>query len=126
MNNTKQDIIDRQEVSFSIGWRGMSARVWETHQAKGWTAASVPTSHVWQGNQLMLMVTELAEAHEALRKDLNDDKITTRKGVEVELADVIILIMNFATETGLDIAGALAEKAEFNDGREHMHGGKKF
>lgn len=104
----------------------MQSVVFETHMAKGWTANSKPEDPVWRGNQLMLMVTELAESHEAIRKDLMDDKVTTRKGVEVELADAIIRIMNFATECDLDIPGALIEKAIYNDGRAYMHGNKIF
>lgn len=40
--------------------------------------------------KLILVYTELAEAVEAYRKDLNDDHLPHRKGVEVELADAVI------------------------------------
>lgn len=38
----------------------------------------------------MLAISELAEGMEACRKDLMDDKLTHRKGIEVELADFLI------------------------------------
>lgn len=40
--------------------------------------------------KLILVYTELAEAVEAFRKDLNDDHLPHRKGIEVELADAVI------------------------------------
>lgn len=63
---------------------------------------------------LMLMVSELAECMEGERKDLMDDKLTHRRMAEVELADCIIRIMDYAGEYGFDIGGALVEKMRFN------------
>jgi NTP pyrophosphatase (non-canonical NTP hydrolase) len=123
---TDQNITPFEYVAFREGWGLMTDVVHATHIEKGWTKNSDPKSPVWQGNQIALMHGELSEAHEAIRKDLNDDKLTHRKGIEVELADVIIRIMNFARECNLDVPGALIEKAEFNRGRPFMHGDKKF
>lgn len=104
----------------------MSQQVYQTHIDKGWTKSSRPEDPVWMGNQIALMHSELSEAHESIRKGTNDDKVTWRKGYEVELADVIIRIMNFATEAKLDVAAALIDKARFNEGRPYLHGDKKF
>lgn len=114
------------ESAFHNAFDRMRQQVFETHKAKGWTKASRPDDPVWMGNQIALMHGELSEAHESIRKGTNDDKLTHLKGYEVELADVIIRIMNFATETGIDVAGALVVKARYNEGREFMHGNKKF
>lgn len=47
--------------------------------------------------KLVLVYTELAEAVEAYRKDLNDDHLPHRNGVEVELADAVIRWLDFYT-----------------------------
>jgi NTP pyrophosphatase (non-canonical NTP hydrolase) len=67
-----------------------------------------------KGELLMLMVSEIAEAMEAERKDLMDDKLPHRKGVEVELADLLIRVFDYAGAFGLDLDGAFAEKMAYN------------
>lgn len=49
-----------------------------------------------RGELLMLVVTELAEATEGLRKNLMDDHLPYRKMIEVELSDALIRILDFA------------------------------
>lgn len=56
-----------------------------------------------RGQLLMLVVSEIAEAMEALRKDAMDDKLTHRKGEEVELADAYIRLMDYAGGFGLKL-----------------------
>lgn len=86
-----------------------------------------------KGELLMLIVSEIAEAMEGERKDLWDDKLPHRKMVEVELADALERIFDYAGAFGFDIDGAHREKIEFNRTRaDHMHearlaaNGKKF
>lgn len=76
------------------------------------------------GELLMLMTSELAEALEAHRKDLPDDKLTHRSGLEVELADCMIRIFDAAGGLGLDLGGAMVEKLEYNRSRPYKHGKK--
>jgi NTP pyrophosphatase (non-canonical NTP hydrolase) len=82
---------------------------------------------------LMLIVSEVAEAMEGYRKNLNDDKLPHRSMFEVELADVLIRIFDLAGAAGLDLGGALQEKFTYNifrsdHKRESMElpNGKKF
>lgn len=65
-------------------------------------------------NKLMLIVSEIAEAMEADRKNLMDDKLPHRKGLEVELADAVIRIADLCGALNLDLGGAIAEKMAFN------------
>lgn len=70
------------------------------------------------GELIALMHSELSEGLEALRKDLNDDKLPHRKGIEVELADCLIRIMDYAGARNMDLAGAVVEKLRFNCERQ--------
>lgn len=70
------------------------------------------------GEKLMLIVSEVAEAMEADRKGLMDDKLPHRPGIEVELADAYIRICDLAGAMGLDLAGAVVEKMAYNAKRE--------
>ena len=71
-----------------------------------------------KGELLMLIVSEISEAMEGERKNLMDDKLPHRKMAEVELADALIRIFDYAGAFGLDLGGAFAEKMEYNAKRE--------
>lgn len=64
--------------------------------------------------KLMLVVTELSEAMEGLRKGLQDDKLPHRQMAEVELADALIRIFDLAGVLGYDLGGAVVEKDAYN------------
>lgn len=68
-------------------------------------------------NKLALIHSEVSEALEGDRKNLPDDKLPHRQMREVELADAVIRIFDLAGGYNLDIAGAIAEKLEFNQRR---------
>lgn len=82
---------------------------------------------------LMLVVTEIAEAAEGERKGINDDKLPHRKMAEVELADTVIRIFDYAEAFGYNIRQALLEKLVYNVNRSdhkpanrRKNGGKKY
>jgi hypothetical protein len=91
----------------------------------------------------MLMVSELAEATECARRDLPPVYYDTADGPKsvgikeiesgvkpegelVELADVVIRIMDYCGRKGWDLEAAIMVKNEYNQTRPHRHGGKKF
>jgi len=86
-----------------------------------------------KGELLMLIVSEVAEAMEGERKNLMDDKLPHRKMAEVELADVLIRVFDYAGAFGYDLDGAVADKLAYNTKRaDHSaesrkaDGGKKW
>ena len=77
------------------------------------------------GELLMLSVSELSEALEGHRKDLQDDKLPHRKMFEVEIADCMIRLLDIAGGLGLDLGGAFEEKMNYNAVRmDHTREGR--
>lgn len=67
-----------------------------------------------KGELLMLMVSEISECMEGERKSLMDDHLPHRRMAEVELADTLIRIFDYAGAYGYDLDGAVAEKRAYN------------
>lgn len=70
-----------------------------------------------KGELLCLIHSEISEAMEGERKNLMDDKLPHRKMAEVELADALIRIFDYAGAFGYDLEGAYQEKRAFNKQR---------
>lgn len=71
---------------------------------------------------VMLVVTELAEAVEADRKKAKDDHIPEMEGRAVELADALVRILHIASKYQLPLADAFIAKQQFNLTRPPKHG----
>lgn len=79
--------------------------------------------------KLMLIVGEVAEAHEELRSNVNPHHVYYREdgkpeGFEFELADVLIRVLDLAGALGIAIGARVDEKLAYNESRPHMHGRK--
>lgn len=86
-----------------------------------------------KGEMLCLIHSEISEAMEGERKDLMDDHLPDRPMAEVELADAVIRICDYAGRWNYDLGGAIMDKLEYNAKRnDHKienrlkNGGKKF
>lgn len=66
------------------------------------------------GEMIALCHSELSEALEGHRKNLNDDKLPHRRMAEVELADCVIRIFDVCAGLGFDLEGAYREKMAYN------------
>lgn len=99
----------------------MAARIHSLHE-KWWI--DIHTGERIVRNQdelLMLVVTELAEAVEGVRKNLMDDKLTHRKMEEVEMADAFIRLMDYAGGFKLDLVTLTPHAVQDNKAEALFH-----
>ncbi len=109
--------------NFRLAFDGMIVDVFRTARDHGWHDEERN-----DGECIALMHSELSEALEALRKNplQKDEHCPAYSNLEVELADCVIRIMDYAGMRNLDVAGAILAKVEYNKSRTVKHGGKKF
>lgn len=118
------------EEEFIQAGRQYARKVYEIGKSSGFYDVPHTDPLFNHSEKMMLVVTELSEAVEGLRgapfPGIPDTHLTNRPMVEAELADVVIRVMNYASHCGLDLFGAIVEKAAFNATRSRRHGGKRF
>lgn len=130
-----------------------------TSKAKGWWESYADISKELMpdvlSSKLMLIVSELSEALEEIRKNPNPNKIyymavdsksgevangnyeELRKafgnntplkpeGFGAELADTVIRVFDLAEFLGIDLPEIIHQKMIYNDSRSYKHGGKSI
>jgi hypothetical protein len=132
---------DLQDARFVYLFESLAQQAHETARSKGWYDKRDELLCLVQENgsgdviqlartallglSISLMHSELSEGLENARAGMvPDDKIPEFSGVEAELADVIIRIMDTAASEGLRVGEAVVAKMAMNRSREHKHGGK--
>jgi NTP pyrophosphatase (non-canonical NTP hydrolase) len=120
----------KQQVGATIAVLG-PAFAFQVEQLQQQVYTANEVQGFWEGSndnnasKIALMHSELSEALEADRKGIeHDDKIPEFTGVEAELADTIIRILDFSGRHDLRLGEAIAAKLLFNLTRPYKHGKK--
>jgi len=117
MDMDEDQTIDKER--FLAAWDEMQAEVHRIAISKGWWDVARA-----DGEIIALIHSELSECLEACRSlyPVIDKHIHDRMNAEVELADAVIRIMDFAGARGWDVAGAMIDKIKYNRSRPRKHG----
>jgi NTP pyrophosphatase (non-canonical NTP hydrolase) len=98
----------------------------ETAKKKGWWDGG----HRNMGEQVANFHAEISEAWEEFRNGRLPDEVYFRddgkpEGFAIELADLLIRVMDTAEAYGIDLTKAVLLKMAYNEKRPYRHGGKK-
>lgn len=86
----------------------------------GWWPAPAERTPELFATKIALIHSEASEMLEGLRKGVPDDHLPDRSMEEVEAADLLIRLFDYAGARGLDLTGAVLAKAAYNAER-HDH-----
>lgn len=101
----------------------LTEQVYQINYANGWYDRQRPFSA-----DVALLHTEVCEAYEAFRSGEMKTWFTDEGepvGMPVELADILIRLIDTADRYDVDLVGEVKTKLAWNARREYRHGGKQ-
>ena len=116
-------------MSNSTDLRDIQKAVWRTAEEHGWHGDndSVPV-------KLVMIHSEVSEALEEYRNTPPECEISDLyysvdsdkpEGFGIELADIVIRVLDLAEMLGMDLTDLILTKMEYNESRPYRHGGKR-
>lgn len=113
----------------------ITKRVVQINKDNGWSddvpEVGTPEFTNWLITKLALVMTEIAEGIEEVRKGIDPtetyyltDSPTKPEGLGSELADAVIRSIHLAYLVGIDLPSNIDEKLTYNATRGYRHGGK--
>lgn len=124
----KSELMQKTEYKYMLNVDEIARRCYRNARDKGFH-----TTGQTFGDKMMLAVSELAEALEEYRNGHATDEVyyvqdkqgnDKPEGIPIEIADCIIRLFDNCEFYNIDIVHALNLKMTYNEGREHLHGGK--
>ncbi len=101
-------------INLAVEHYGEQAKQAGWHQHEGLTESNLLN---YKATKLNLISAEVFEAFECLRKDKMDDHLPDYKGLDVELADVFIRLVDFAYWNNINLGKMVIEKGIYNKDR---------
>ena len=116
-------------MSNSTDLRDIQKAVWRTAEEHGWHKDddNIPV-------KLVMIHSEVSEALEEYRNTPPESEVSDLyynglsdkpEGFGVELADVVIRVLDLAEMLDIDLTGIILTKMKYNESRPYRHGGKR-
>lgn len=80
----------------------------------------LPDNPLVKSTKVMLVVTELSELVEGIRKPV-ESQLSDFTNEEEEIADAIIRLLDYSGQYNLRVGQAILAKMAFNEGRSYKH-----